>query len=199
MVQRMCSNVCIDTLRNKMKIDDRIRYLRKDGVLEWVLGDERWITKLSKGGEDRWGRRVIETNTCQWTTKLGEGILYEMLTLQNKNPKKITDGKLGSNNKRLLPDFEADDGIYENKARTYKTSGTAGEKILGTPLKYSECLRLFKKPLFIVCMGYQEKEADEKFQVFNPESSELKRIIEFYDKEIGIKYIKASDILKTLV
>jgi hypothetical protein len=48
-------------------------------------------------------------------------------------------------------------------------------------------------------MGYQEKEAEEKFQVFKPKSNELKRILEFYEKKIGIKYIKASDILKTLM
>lgn len=189
----------MDRLKTKIQSDNRIKYLKKDGVLEWLLGDENWIKAMTKRDEDRWGRNVIQSNTSQWTTKLGETILFEILTLHEKNPKRITTGKVGANKKRLMPDFEADDGIYENKARTYKTSGTAGEKILGTPIKYSECRRLFKKPLYIVCMGFQEKEADESFQIFDPKSKELKKILEFYDNEIGIKYIKASDLLKELV
>lgn len=193
------NKVLLDRIRTKIKNDKRIHYLKRAGVLEWVLGDTKWITKMTKGEEDAWGRSVVQSNTSQWTTKLGESILYEILMLQNKNPKRIVIGRVGANKKRLLPDFEADDGIYENKSRTYKTTGTAGEKILGTPMKYSECRRLFKKPLYIVCMGYQEREAEESFQIFRPKSMELKRILDFYDKEIGIRYLKASDLIKALV
>jgi hypothetical protein len=130
---------------------------------------------------------------------LGESILYELLTLQSKKPKKITIGMTGANKKRLMPDFEADDGIYECKARTYKTTGTAGEKILGTPIKYSEVQRLYKKPLYIVCMGYQEVEAENSFGLFKPKSDELKKILQFYEDEIGVKYVKASDIVREIV
>lgn len=189
----------LERLRRKIRSDDRIKYLKKDGVMEWVLGDNKWLKTLTKREEDRWGRDVIQSNTSQWTTKLGENVLYELLTLQNKNPKRISIGKLASNKKRVIPDFEADDGIYENKARTYMTKGTAGEKILGTPIKYSECRRLFKKPIYIVCMGYQEKEAEDIFQLFDPKSRELTTILDFYEKKFGIKYIKASDLLKNII
>jgi hypothetical protein len=189
----------LERLRHKIRSDDRIKYLNKDGVLEWVMGDNKWLKTLTKREEDRWGRGVIQSNTSQWTTKLGESVLYELLTLQNNNPKSISVGTLASITKRVMPDFEADDGIYENKARTYMTKGTAGEKILGTPIKYSECRRLFKKPIYIVCMGYQEKEAEDIFQLFDPKSRELTTILDFYEKKIGIKYIKASDLLKNII
>lgn len=197
--KREMNAVLMDKLKTKIKSDNRIHYLKKEGVLEWVLGDDNWVKQLTKKDEHRWGQNILQKNTSQWTTKLGESILFELLILQNKNPKRIKIGKVGSNNKRLMPDFEADDGIYENKARTYKTTGTAGEKILGTPIKYSECKRLFKKPLYIVCMGFQEKEADESFQLFDPKSKELKNILAFYDNELGINFIKASDLLHDLV
>lgn len=188
----------IDRVRKRIINDNRIKYLKKDGVIEWLMGDDKLIKTMTKSSENKWGRGIIQSNTSQWTTKLGESVLFELLTLHNKNPKRITVGKVGANKKRLMPDFEADDGIYENKARTYTTTGTAGEKILGTPVKYSECKRLYKKPVYIVCMGYQEKEAEDIFQVFKPKSKELKKILEFYEKEIGIKFIKASDLLKDL-
>jgi hypothetical protein len=189
----------IDRLREKLKSDNRVNYLKKDGVIEWILGDANWVKKLTKSNEDVWGKNVIQSNTSQWTTKLGEGVLYELLILNNKNPRKITVGKVAANNKKLQPDFEADDGIYENKARKYMTSGTAGEKILGTPIKYSECRRLFKKPTYIVCMGYQEREAEDAFQLFQPKSEELRSILEFLEEKFDIKYIKASELLKQIL
>lgn len=193
------SNSLVEKLRCKVKNDNRLVYLKKPGVIEWVLGDPTFIDKLTKNEEDKWGRQVIGSNTSQWTTKLGESVLYELLTLQRKRPNKITVGKVSANKKKLMPDFEADDGIYENKARTYRTTGTAGEKILGTPIKYSECKRLFNKPLYIVCMGYQEKEAENSFGLFKPKSKELKKILDFYEIEIGVKYIRATDIVKSIV
>lgn len=100
----------------------------------------------------------------------------------------------GENGKYLIPDREADDALYENKARTYCTSGTAGEKILGVPVKYCECPRLYGKRLYIVCMGYQEDEARDTFSVFNPQSKERQDFIAFY-KEKKIEYLKATDLL----
>ncbi len=177
-----------------------IHYLKQDGVLEWVLGDKDWIKNMSKKEEDEWGKRVSQNYSVQWTTTLGEGVLFEILTLHNKNPRTIERGTKGANGKSLKPDFEADDGIYENKARKYYTTGTAGEKILGTPVKYCECSKLFKKPLYIVCMAYQEKEADEVFGLYGKHSSkELQNILEYYYNEYQVSYLKASDLLKNLV
>lgn len=185
----------LQNMRRLLSSESRVHFLKKDGVLEWIVGEPSFVNSLTKEKENSWGGKLIGSSTVQWTTTLGENILYELLIIQNKNPQRVKKGKVGANNKRLMPDFEADDGIYENKARTYTTTGTAGEKILGTPIKYSECYRLFGKPLYIVCMGYQEKEADQSFQVFQPKSNELQRIMNFYETEMKIKYIKASDLL----
>lgn len=192
------TQVLINKILLNIQNDNRIHYLKQKGVIEWILGDKTWIqqTISTKIHEDIWGKDLIKSNTSQWTTKLGESILYELLVLHNNNPKKINKGIKGANNKEIRPDFEADDGIYENKARTYNTTGTAGEKILGTPMKYCECKRLYNKPLYIVCMGYQEQEATDSFQIFEPKSLELVKILEFYEKELNIRFIKASDMLK---
>jgi hypothetical protein len=48
-------------------------------------------------------------------------------------------------------------------------------------------------------MAYQEKEADESFHLFTPKSAELKKLLDFYEKEFNIKYVKATDMLKKLI
>jgi hypothetical protein len=189
----------IRLLKNKLRERDDIIYLKKPYVLEWIYGDKFFIKGLTKKKEDEWGKSVIGYGTNQWTTKLGESILREILLLLDKNPSRVKVPQFGKNNKRLLPDFETDDGMYENKARTYTTCGTAGEKILGTPLKYCEIPRLYNKPLYIVCMGYQEVEACKTFHLFEPQSEELKGIILDFEEKWNIKYLKATELLNEYV
>lgn len=176
-----------------------LEFLSKQNVVEWLFGDPKFVKSLTKEKEDRWGRELIGYNTNQWTTRLGENVLKEILLLSGDAPQRIKTPLKGMNSKKLLPDFETQDALYENKARTYQTTGTAGEKILGTPLKYCECYKLYKKPLNIICMAYQEKEADESFHLFSPKSAELKKLLDFYETEFNIKYVKATDLLKKLI
>lgn len=189
----------INKLRKYLENKPTIIYLKKPGVLEWVLGNNVFTQNLTKSSEDRWGKQTIGYATGQWTTKLGESILKEILFLLNKNPSRVRAPVKSVNGKRLVPDFEADDGMYENKARTYTTTGTAGEKILGTPLKYCEIPRLYKKSLYIVCMAYQEREAEHAFHLFDPKSEELKEILADLENKYQIKYIRASDLLKQIL
>jgi hypothetical protein len=186
-------------IKKLVKQNKDCKYLNKRGVVEWLFADKSFIQTLTKQKEDAWGKSLIGNNTNQWTTTLGENILKEILTLLGKNPTRVTVPLKGKNGKKLMPDFEGTDGLYENKARTFSTTGTAGEKILGTPLKYCECHRLYKKPLYIVCMGYQEQEADQSFQLFTPKSNELKSLLGFYEKNLNIKYVRATDLLKRLL
>jgi hypothetical protein len=201
MISKMNTKDIILKIKNKLYNvnNQNIKYLTKEYVLEWLFYDSEFVTSLDKKTESEWGKKTIGYDTNQWTTKLGENILKDILTLLGQNPTRINIPIKGQNDKRLLPDFETKYALYENKARTYSTTGTAGEKILGTPMKYCECYRLYKKPLYIVCMAYQEKEANDTFQLFEPKSSELRMLLQYYEKELNIKYIKATDLLKKLI
>ena len=101
--------------------------------------------------ERKWGNKMIgATNNGQWTTKLGESLVKETLE------------RLGETVRRpqtmnhYSPDWETDTCMYEVKTRNWTTSGTAGEKVLGTMYKYASVPRLYGKPLKIVCVGYQQ-------------------------------------------
>ena len=172
--------------------------LKKENVLEWCHPDSVFSKNINSETEKKWGQWVINKNTNQFTTILGEMIVKDTLTLLDENPQRILKKGLGENSKKLVPDWETSNNLYECKARTYSTTGTAGEKILGTPWKYSECYMLYKKSLNIVCIAYQETEAEQDFCVFSPKTNVRKELLKYYEQKAGIKYIKLTDMLKML-
>ncbi len=69
-------------------------------------------------------------------------------------------------------------------------------------MKYGEVPRLYKKPLQIILVGYQEYEAREKFAFGdlldkNNQTPELEDSLAFY-KEHNIEYVAFTDILKRI-
>jgi len=194
----MVMNVtALQTLRKSLMQQNRyvLEYIIQDEVLEWLSGTKKWLN-ASKEEELEFGKRILGRTTNQWTTKVCESILKETLMLLGKEPN-APIMKTCSNGKKLKPDWECNDAMYECKARTYSITGTAGEKILGTPYKYAECPRLYGKPLYIVVMAYQEHEAVNSFQLFTPKSHEQKDMLVYYEN-MGIKYVKYTDLLKEL-
>lgn len=188
-------------LRRKLRRKDSTTslLLSQHGVIDWCIPTSRFVAGLTAEKERKWGQALVGYETNQWTTKLGESLLEESLRLLGEKPVRITKNRQqGENGKVLLPDYDSHSALYECKARTYTTTGTAGEKILGTPWKYSDCFRLYGKPLFIVCMAYQEQEAMDDFCIFDTSSSVRKEMLQFYEKSAGIRYIKFTDILKRL-
>ena len=91
-----------------------------------------------------------------------------------------------------------DDAILEVKTQTFYTSGTAGEKILGCPFKYSEVPDLWGKPLKIICLGGAEDICRRQYGNLPGEkcSPQKKKFLDFF-KENRIEYIAATDILKS--
>jgi len=188
-----------ETYENEDKIEVKKKYLnllKNQEVIDWVMRKGKWINvkqnKKDNEAEKKWGNLITkQTNNNQWTTKLGEQILQEILLVQKGNvwrPKQLDGHK---------PDWETEDGIYEVKTRNWTTSGTAGEKILGTPFKYADIPFLYKKPLYIVLIAYQEYEASCKFELFNSRNPRKNKMIQLW-KEMDIEYIKCSDLLKNI-
>tara|TARA_Y100000992_G_scaffold128613_1_gene84625 strand:+ start:4710 stop:5294 length:585 start_codon:yes stop_codon:yes gene_type:complete len=143
--------------------------------------------------EKEWGNIIIgQKNNGNWTTLLGEGIVFEVLKKLGENPRKpeIRNG--------YSPDWETDNCIYEVKTRNWTTTGTAGEKVFGVMYKYSEIPELYGKPLKIVCVGYQEYEVTHgNTKIFGNISESKKKFIELA-KSLNIEYIKFSDLVSRL-
>ena len=138
------------------------------------------------------GNSIIgQKNNNQWTTKLGEHLVIEFLKKQGKNPKR-PETKNG-----YSPDIEADDGIYEVKTRNWTTQGTAGEKVYGTMYKYSDIPVLYGKPLYIVCVAYQEWElVHGNTKIFSDEISTTKKKYLQLARSSNVYYLKFSDMIK---
>lgn len=152
-----------------------------------TIGKQRDIAQKT---EKEWGNQIIgQKNNVNWTTLLGEGIVFETLKKLGENPRKP------ENKNGYSPDWETDEYIYEVKTRNWTTTGTAGEKVLGTMYKYSEIPELYGKPLKIVCLAYQEYELTYgKTKIFGEIPASKKKFIDLA-KTLNIEYIKFSDLI----
>lgn len=190
--------------------DERIVLLKNIEVLQWLFGDLSFLPPIEKKNkskdndkykvlEDKWGQETLRkrrpdlTLDKQWTNKFGEHLCEELCILAGKTPTKPVKKE------HFQPDTEVEDSIWEAKAGTYYTIGTAHEKILGCPFKYAEVPRLYSKPLRILCMGGAEQICKEKYGNLGSECSlEKKTILDCY-KSLGIEYVSATEMLKTLL
>jgi hypothetical protein len=94
-----------------------------------------------------------------WSTLVTEALVWHCLDVLGMHPRHAIPAKLAPTQKvGFRPDIETDDVIVEVKGRTWTTTGTAGEKVLGTPVKYAEIPGHYGKPLRIVLVGKQEQE-----------------------------------------
>jgi hypothetical protein len=192
-------------------VDKRIVLLRKKEVIMWLFGDLSFLPPIEKKNktsdeakykvlEDKWGQDMLKTRRPdlkldkQWTNKFGEHLCEEIYILNGKEISKPVKKE------HYQPDYEVDDAIIEAKAGTFHTGGTAGEKILGCPFKYSEIPDLYSKPLKILCIGGAEKVCREQYGNLAGSkcSAQKKKFLDFF-KENQIEYIGATDILKTLL
>jgi len=148
--------------------------------------------KISNVEEKLWGNKMINTvGNNQWTTQLGETIVYYILQELGKNPRRPSKNNLG-----YRPDWETDDAIWEVKTRNWTTSGTAGEKVFGTPYKYCDIPDIYKKPLKIVCVAYQEYEFTHgKTKIFSNELSDKQKVFLNFYKEHNIEFVQFTKLI----
>jgi hypothetical protein len=146
--------------------------------------------KEAEKKEKEWGNSMIgQTNNGQWTTLLGERLVYDILKLRGENPRKV-ERKGG-----FEPDWETDKYIYEVKTSNWWVSGTAGEKVLGTWIKYQNIPELYGKPLRIICVANQEYELEYgKVQYFGENITRKTKQVLDLATLWGIEYMKFSDL-----
>jgi|UniRef100_A0A6C0FB99 hypothetical protein len=148
-----------------------------------------------KDREKKWGNNMIgQINNGQWTTILGERLVFDILKILGQNPRKVVK-KEG-----FEPDWETDEYMYEVKTSNWWVDGTAGEKVYGTFIKYQKVPELYGKPLRIVCLANQENELEfGKTKYFGEEVTEkTKKILELA-KTWDIEYIRFRDLVNPII
>lgn len=178
----------------------------KQWITDITLVQTKTVNKLKPFAEIErkwWNKMIWKENSNQWSTRLCEWSVEELLKkLEYKNVKKPKSLKWKSW-KKYRPDLECDDYVWEVKWRSWTTPWTAWEKILWTPLKYSEIPKLYWKPLRIITVWYQEWEAKNGFacgNLINPEerwTEELQKMLILFNK-LDIEYIWFTDLLEKL-
>ena len=173
--------------------------------IEWALNKPQGLIKnpditkqkqreQAKQSEKLWGNKIIgRTNNGQWTTLLGEKLVYDVLKLRGENPRKVIK-KEG-----FQPDWETDEFMYEVKTSNWWVEGTAGEKVLGTFIKYQDIPELYGKPLKIVCVAYQEYELEfGKTKYFGDRSKKTQQILDLAESW-NIEYIRFRDLVSPIL
>ena len=150
--------------------------------------------KEKEKNEKEWGNTMIkQINNGQWTTLLGERLVRDILELRGEHPKKV------KNKGGFQPDWETDEYIYEVKTSNWWVSGTAGEKVLGTWIKYQNIPSLYGKPLRIVCVANQEYELTHgKINYFGENITAKTKDILTMARSWGIEYVRFSDLIKSV-
>jgi len=174
-------------------------------ITELTLKETSNETKLkpyAKIENEWWNKIISHEKWWQWTTVLCQEAVREVLIkLWYMNVRNSRKFKSTVRNKWYNPDLECDEFVWEVKWRNWTTPWTAWEKILWTPLKYSEIPKLYWKPLKIVLVWYQEYEAKNWFACWDLvdkswwRTEELEEILAFY-KTKDIEYIAFTDLLK---
>ena len=119
--------------------------------------------------------------------------LFKRRTAEGENPKKVVrkDG--------FEPDWETDDYMYEVKTSNWWVSGTAGEKVYGTFIKYQNIPELYGKPLRIVCVANQEEELTTgKTKYFGEDITKKTQQVLDLASSWGIEYVRFSDLVSPL-
>lgn len=185
----------MDTI-NKATLKQRISWAlnKPDKIEKKELISIKQQKKEQQIKEKEWGNKMINKIDCkQWTTLLGENLVKDILILNGENPRK----PISKNN--FQPDWETDDYIYEIKTSSWSVDGTAGEKVFGTWIKYQDIPTLYKKPLRIICVAYQEWELTfGKIKYFGDEITQKTQQILELAKSWNIEYIKFSELIKNI-
>ena len=196
------NNEMIDKFIIKNK---KYKYLGNKELINYFLGKMNFA---SLAEEKTFGCKIYQT-ICKttsppsnWSTKISEEFIKDLLSYVFNT--KITNCK-NDNELHIRLDLQANESNFKNffevKCRTYLTSGTAGEKILGTPKKYSKVYLKYKMPLYIILVGYQEIEANDKFDLFNLNplnklhQNDIK-LMDLYYHDFHINYVRSSDLMK---
>ena len=117
-------------------------------------------------------------------------MVYTILKLRGENPRRVIR-KQG-----FEPDWETDNYIYEVKTSNWWVSGTAGEKVLGTFIKYQDIPKLYGKPLRIVCVAYQEYELTYgKTKYFGDNITDKTQKLLDLARAWDIEYIRFSELI----
>jgi len=182
-------------INNKVFLLQATKWALKPNIKPSMISDDRRYSKKERDEANKleklWGNSMIgQSGNNQWTTKLGEELVRQLYLSKGifiKRPQKING---------YCPDWETDKYIIEVKTRNWTTSGTAGEKVLGVPFKYSVIPRLYGKPLKIVCIAYQEYELTYgNTRVFGDNISDEKNILLGIWKNMDIEFIKFSTLV----
>jgi hypothetical protein len=183
-----------------------IELLKQPLIRDWILCNKDFLIRdedaffknktakkaVMKPRENTWAWELFEKAVpwhnykpgSKWSGEWAERIFREI----------VPHGWSPETNGGKHLDWEDENFVYEVKTQFLWGDGTAQDKILGTPVKYSEIPKVFGKPLRIVCFAAAETLTREVLQRDCPE---MRDQIALW-KSWGIEFVWGSDLIKDL-
>ena len=155
--------------------------------------------------EKDFGNRMLEglgrtTPTSNWTTMCVETFVEFVLNklFKDVHSPKYKPEDIGhcAGHVGVWPDFENKLAIWEVKARTWNTAGSAGDKIFAAPWKYGPLAVHKKKPVIILLVARQEQEMREKYGFFGGQIAPAHRAQLSDWESKNIHYVPFTRLLK---
>lgn len=164
-------------------------------LLEWGSGKGKWLDIGQKESDKQQEHAFIcnykpDAPERTWSGPFGETLVRSLL--DRNNILILEPRELNVEGTVIQPDIETDTCFIEIKTRNYTTSGTVGDKIFAAPHKYREVCEKYKKPIYVVLVGYQEVEARIKIGLFEDNA---KKQHDFWWNEYKVKFVCFSDIV----
>ena len=181
-----------------------IELLKQPLIRDWILCNKDFLlrdedaffknktakTAVMKPRENNWAWKLFNEAVTwtkayrkgMWSGELAERVFREIIP-HGWVPQKVDGHQL---------DWEDDGSLYEVKTQFLWGGGTAQDKILGTPVKYSQIPKLTGKPLKIVCFGAAETLTRE---VLERNCHEMCDQLSLW-KSWGIEFLWGSDLIK---
>jgi hypothetical protein len=183
-----------------------IELLKQPHIHDWILcnkdfllGDEDAFFKnitaknaIMKPRENNWAWKLFNL-AVPWANPFRKGMwsgdwaerIFREIVPNGWVPEKVGGHQL---------DWEDENFVYEVKTQFHWGGGTAQDKILGTPVKYSQIPKLTGKTLIIVCFGAAETLTRA---VLERDCPEMRDQIALW-KSWGIEFRWGSDLIKDL-
>jgi hypothetical protein len=162
-------------------------------VCRWICGDASWLA--SKEEEDAWGRAAIKRYTNRdlkcWTGTLGEHVVPTLLQAAGHNV--VPRRRFG----RIHPDVVTTSAVFEIKTQTYRTGGTAGEKIMGVPYKYCNFKEQYGLDVVVVCLARADALA-RAYGVLGPATPAQRAHHALWTAQ-GVRFLSIHDLIASIL
>ena len=163
-----------------------------DSFVSWASGQYRTRNEEETFAID-WIRTYVDSkakNSCQWANVIGKhGVRMMIETILGH---RLIQAPSARRIKCDWYDYKRD-YFYEVMSRPWSNPGSIGHKCFGVAYSLLGCNR----PVDLICIGYQNEEAEKKLALFRSKHSAQQEVIDLFH-EHRIRFVSQTALMRQL-